>query len=160
MATPDPISLAVSTLSNIATPQETGGSYAGGTATGTTIALPLGTLISTVFPSGTDAGTVIGEIGTALNDVSTVVNTLASQLNSLTSFGSDVAVLTGLQNGLAAAQALSPSSANTVLTSGSQLFAQLQQLLTYQTTVANAVSQLYQLNQQLQYITQNILKPQ
>ena len=68
--------------------------------------------------------------------------------------------LTGLQNGLAAAQALSPSSANTVLTSGSQLFAQLQQLLTYQTTVANAVSQLYQLNQQLQYITQNILKPQ
>ena len=83
MATPDPISLAVSNRLTSPRPRrQPAGSYAGGTATGTTVALPLGTLISTVFPSGTDAGTVIGEIGTALNDVSTVVN-IARPHNSI-----------------------------------------------------------------------------
>jgi hypothetical protein len=114
-----------------------------------------------VYGASSDLKTVGNDLSDALTKVAGVVKTLADGLTSITQTETEVAdALSALQQALALAQTLAPGSTTTVLTSGSQLFTQLQNLLsTPGMTIAQAAAELAQLSQQLTTLSTS-LKPQ
>jgi methyl-accepting chemotaxis protein len=144
-------------LTVFASPNESGGSWKGGTATSTPLLSTVKTLLGDLTQLGsigTAIGTVTGDIATALTDAADALNTIADALTSIDAAaqgqGSTSAqVLQALQNALAVTQSLVPGSSS-ALTSGSQFFGTLSSLLSdVGNDVTKAATELYQIAQQL-----------
>ena len=163
MATPaDPIAPVVTALNAIATATHTDSGteatdWKNGNATPSSVASVVAILIQALYKASPDMKSVGTDIENALTEVSNVVGAIADQFVTLAGEGTDItSALTGVQNGLALAQTLAPTSATTVLSSGSQLFQQLQQLLAATDDLNTAATELYQLNQQFVYMSTHL----
>lgn len=164
----NPISDAVTALNVLATPNppnvdnppQTPGTWENQTAAATALLTTIATLMNALYGASSDMKTVGGDLSTALGDVATVVQKIADQLSSLAAQGTDISgAMSALQQGLALAQTLAPGGGGTVLSSGSQLFGQIQNLLTDLGSAAQAAAVLAQLDQQLSLLSTQ-LKPQ
>jgi ABC-type transporter Mla subunit MlaD len=158
----NPLSQLESDLAVFATP-ETDPTAGGGTAT-----VPADGVLSAVqelfsmLEQVSGIGPAIEQLATGVNsgltDAADALDQIAGQLQSLStaagSAGADAStVLTSLQNALSTAGSLVPGSANvSALQSGSQFFDQLGTLLSDLTSVAAAVTTLYQIGQELRAI--------
>ena len=124
-----------------------------------TLLTTIATLMQLVYGASSDMHAVGDEMSTALTKVADVVKSLAQGLATVGDSVGDVsAALDALQKALALAQTLAPGSATTVLTSGSQLFTQLQGLIATAGSVTKAAAELAQLSQQLRTLATS-LKP-
>jgi hypothetical protein len=170
MAT-DPIGDIVSALSSadlvtpspatINSPAQPPSTWEGATAAPGSLLTVISTLMNLVYGASSDMQTVGNDLSDALTKVAGVVKTLADGLGSISQTETEVSnALSALQQALALAQTLAPGSATTVLTSGSQLFTQLQNLLAAPgMTIGQAAAEMAQLSQQLTTLSTS-LKPQ
>ncbi len=161
----DPIAPVVTALSILVTPNPALASppqapsvWEGNTATNGALYTPIQTLFNVVFKASSDMTTVSQGINTALTDVAKVITTIADNLSSVGSLTDVTSAMSALQSSLALAQSLAPGSATTVLSSGSGLFQQLQNMLSAigaaGGTVQQAAAELAELSQQLTALAQ------
>lgn len=160
---PDPIAPVVSALTVLVTPNPaTVASPAQAptaweppnTATNGSLYTPITALLGVLFTASPDMTTVGKGINKALTDVAAVVTKIADQLAALPSITDATNAMNALQSGLAMAQTLAPSSASAVLSSGSQLFQTLQNLLSSTGSIGQAAAEMAQLSQQLTALSQ------
>lgn len=154
----DPIADVVSALSILVTPNpvlnsgspQAPSAWASGGATEASAFTPIQTLLGVLFSASSDMTTVGKSVNSALTSVANVVTQLANALATVSAAAGDVtSAMKGLQQALTMAQSLAPSSVSVVLTSGSQLFLQLQGLLTATGDVKLAAAELGELSQLL-----------
>ena len=154
---PDPIANAIWLLAILATPNPPPNSalpptaWVGSTApsSGATRTQPLydtiQSFLGVIFTASPDMKTASSDIKSALADVANVLGAIATNIPTtgtvLTDFNN---AMTALQESLALAQSLAPSSATAVLTSASGLFQRLQAQLTAiaNTPAAGAINQV------------------
>jgi ABC-type transporter Mla subunit MlaD len=160
---PDPIAPVVSALTVLVTPnpaavtsppQAPSAWEPPNTATDGSLYAPITALLDVLFAASSDMTTVGKGINTALTDVASVVTKIADQLAALPSITEATDAMNALQSGLALAQTLAPSSASAVLTSGSNLFQTLQNLLSATGSIDQSAAEMAQLAQQLTALSQ------
>jgi hypothetical protein len=151
--------LAAPNPATINSPPQPPSTWENASATGTNLLTTTAQLMGVLYGASPEMKTVGSDLSTALADVATVVQQIADQLSSLAAQGTDISsAMAALQKGLALAQTLAPGGGSTVLSSGSQLFGQIQNLLTDLGSAAAAAAVLAQLDQQLTLLSTQ-LKP-
>jgi prophage DNA circulation protein len=162
----DPIAPVISALSvlvapnpALATPPQAPTAWAPpNTATQGNLYTPIQTLLGVIFTVSSDMTSVSQAVSTALTDVAKVISTIADNLPNVGSLTDVTSAMTALQSSLSLAQSLAPSSTTVVLSSGSGLFQQLQNMLSAigaaGGTIQQASAELAELSQQLTALAQ------
>lgn len=151
----DPIAPVINALSVLVTPNPAAATGAPSqweaphNATDASLFGPIQTLLTLIFGASTDIKTTGQAIHKSLTDVAGVVQSIADGLAGLPSATDAMNAMNALQQGLALAQTLAPGGASTVLSSGSALFTQVQNLLSATNDIGVAAAELAQLSQQL-----------
>jgi ABC-type transporter Mla subunit MlaD len=134
-------------------------SYKSGTADPANPALTgaITTLLGVLYTASADMAGVGTSIKQALTDVANVVSALGDAIRGLPAPVGDVAnAMSQLQQGLAVAQTLAPTSTAAVLDPAGKLFSQIQNLLTAVPDPKQAAIELYSLAQQFRLIATQI----